>query len=308
MIKFAIIGLLLIATLALCGCGATGSSPTLLSISVTTSAPSIAVGSTTRFTATGIYSDSSTRDLTSSAVWTSTNTAVARVATTGIATAISAGSSLISATVGSVSGSATLTIASVNASVNLVPFRTIFYGLQSGSQLNFPVLSGTDSQGNSWTGSYSLHALGTTTYDGQTVTELQKYITTQQAGTTAVSSSVSLYFLLSNGNPYRGISSTGLTTTFSSPVTLPTTATIGQFGSLWTSNQSDGTVVTTTWQVDSGSNGGSVLTISDAMSGSPAGVSNVACKYYIDMNGNPTSVSISLSTGGITLYLSGNRV
>jgi hypothetical protein len=87
-----------------------GPAPTLTSIAVTPSAPSIAVGAAQQFTATGTYSDASTQNLTAQVTWASSNPGVATVNASGLATGVSAGTTTISATSGAVSGSATLTV------------------------------------------------------------------------------------------------------------------------------------------------------------------------------------------------------
>jgi len=95
---------------------------TLVSIDVTTddgiSDPSIAFGMQQNFIATGTYSDNTTVNLTASVIWSSSSTTVATVDSNGLATAVSAGSTLISATSGTISGSTTLTV--TPASVALV--------------------------------------------------------------------------------------------------------------------------------------------------------------------------------------------
>jgi len=53
-----------------------GPAPTLTSIAVTPSAPTLAVGATQQFTATGTYSDGSTQDLTPQVTWASSSPAV----------------------------------------------------------------------------------------------------------------------------------------------------------------------------------------------------------------------------------------
>jgi trimeric autotransporter adhesin len=83
--------------------------PTLQSIVVTPVSPSMAAGLSQQFTATGTYSDNSTQDLTGAANWNSSNPNVASVNSTGLASALTAGTTTISATVLSVSGSTTLT-------------------------------------------------------------------------------------------------------------------------------------------------------------------------------------------------------
>ena len=76
--------------------------PTLVSIAVTPSYPSIAKGTTQQFTATGTYSDSSTQNLTNSVTWTSANLSVATIAAGGLASGVGTGMSNITAMLGSV--------------------------------------------------------------------------------------------------------------------------------------------------------------------------------------------------------------
>ncbi len=96
-------GALLLATAltAVVLSSACGNGVKLTSIAVTPAAPSLAAGATQQFTATGTRSDNSTVDLTATATWASSDTAVAAFETpdtNGLATAVAAGSSTISAT------------------------------------------------------------------------------------------------------------------------------------------------------------------------------------------------------------------
>ena len=119
-----------VALLAGCGGGSTsgggggGNTVTLVSIAVTPSTPSVAAGQTQQFTATGNYSDGSTKNLTSSANWLSSNPAVATVNTAGLATAVAAGSTTISASSGSVTGTTTLTVTPTLVSIAVTPANT----------------------------------------------------------------------------------------------------------------------------------------------------------------------------------------
>jgi hypothetical protein len=92
----------------------TVTSATLTAISITPTNPSIALGTTKQFTATGSYSDGSTQNLTASATWKSSSSSVASISnaagSNGLATSVAAGSTTITATSGGVSGSATLTV------------------------------------------------------------------------------------------------------------------------------------------------------------------------------------------------------
>ena len=84
--------------------------PPLVSISVTPATSSTVPGQTVQYVATGTYSDSSTADLSATATWLSSIPAVATVNVSGLATAVTPGSTEISATYSSITGSATLTV------------------------------------------------------------------------------------------------------------------------------------------------------------------------------------------------------
>ena len=96
--------------------------PVLVSIAVTPSAPSVAVGSTLQFTATGSYNDGSKKDVTTSVEWASSVTSVATISDSGRVQCEAVGKSTITATSGSVSGTATLTVtAAMLTSVTVTP-------------------------------------------------------------------------------------------------------------------------------------------------------------------------------------------
>lgn len=94
---------------------------TLQSIAVSPDPASFANGSTQQFTATATYSNGTTGDVTASAVWSVANTAVATIATGGLASAEAAGSTTVTAAVGSVSGSAPITVTVASTSGVNVP-------------------------------------------------------------------------------------------------------------------------------------------------------------------------------------------
>lgn len=87
-----------------------GPAPTLSSIAVTPASAAVSTGATQQFVATGSYSDGSVRDLTSLVTWASSSPSVATVGASGLATGVSAGAATISATQGSFSSSAALTV------------------------------------------------------------------------------------------------------------------------------------------------------------------------------------------------------
>jgi uncharacterized protein YjdB len=107
------------------GGGGTPPPVTLASITVTTSTVSIAPGTTAQFTAQGKFSDNTTQDLTSKVTWSSSATSVATMnfnGVVGLAKAVAAGSSTITASMSGVSGTATLTVTSASlVSINVTP-------------------------------------------------------------------------------------------------------------------------------------------------------------------------------------------
>ena len=100
------------------GCGG-GSRPgtRLVSISIQGSGSVVPLGSVVALTATGTYSEGATVSVTSSVSWASSNTAVATVSSAGVVTALSAGSTTISATSGTVSASYPITVFPLGGSV-----------------------------------------------------------------------------------------------------------------------------------------------------------------------------------------------
>ena len=81
----------------------------LLSITVTPATVSMAAGTQQQFSATGIFSDGSTQVMTSG-TWSSSTASVITVDANGLGQAVAAGSSTITVTCGSVSGTASVTV------------------------------------------------------------------------------------------------------------------------------------------------------------------------------------------------------
>ncbi len=98
----------------------------LTSLAVTPVTPSIARGLTLQFTATGTFSDGTTRDLTPQVTWSAGDGSIASISNTdgsrGRALALDVGSSGIAATLGTISGVSSLTVtAAVLVSIGLTP-------------------------------------------------------------------------------------------------------------------------------------------------------------------------------------------
>lgn len=96
----------------------------LVSIEITPINPSIAKGTTKQLSATGVFSDGTTQDLTAQVTWSSSNTGLAIIDSAGLATAVNTGSDTILAASGSISGSTTLTVtAATLTSISITPIN-----------------------------------------------------------------------------------------------------------------------------------------------------------------------------------------
>ena len=85
--------------------------PALVTITVSPNQSSLPVGEIRQLTATGNFSDGSIQNLTQSATWTSSGSAIASVNTQGVVTAIGTGAAQVSATSQGITGSASVTVA-----------------------------------------------------------------------------------------------------------------------------------------------------------------------------------------------------
>ncbi len=84
--------------------------PDLLTITILPPSSTIGPQATEQLVAQGTYSDGSTQVLTSSANWSSSDTGVATIVPGGVVTGVAAGSTTITATSGSISGTASLAV------------------------------------------------------------------------------------------------------------------------------------------------------------------------------------------------------
>jgi uncharacterized protein YjdB len=92
------------------GSGGQAVPATLNALSVTPNATSIAATSTVALHAMGSYSDGSSKDLSSSATWTTSNSNVATVSTSGVVTGVASGTATITAKSGTFTSSAAITV------------------------------------------------------------------------------------------------------------------------------------------------------------------------------------------------------
>lgn len=171
----------------------------LVSIAVTAfgGGSSVQLNGTINIIATATYSDASTDTLTNAATWSSTNTAVITVSNSlpnvGRATGVTAGTSTITATVGSVSGSILMTVNSVTlSSIAITPYDAL-------------VASGA---------SYDLRAIGT--YSDASTSDITDLVTWASSNTLAATiSNVSGSKGVTTTPTFTGYRTTNITATLS---------------------------------------------------------------------------------------------
>jgi|HubBroStandDraft_4_1064222.scaffolds.fasta_scaffold06533_3 phage tail sheath protein FI len=124
--------------------GVTGSTmlsvgaPTLNSIVLTPSHLTLPEGMTQKMTATGIYSDGSQQDLTSSVTWSPSSNSPATVSNTGLVTAATPGTANITAAVGTIQSSASVTVTTeILQSITITPLSQT---IQPGTTLQFTAI------------------------------------------------------------------------------------------------------------------------------------------------------------------------
>jgi uncharacterized protein YjdB len=112
--------------------------PTLTTVTVAPSTPSVAVGKTQQMTATGTYDNGSTESITTSASWATSDATIATVSSTGLVTGVASGSATISATQDGVSGSTTVTVTVANlSSISITPISA---SISSGQTQQFTAI------------------------------------------------------------------------------------------------------------------------------------------------------------------------
>jgi len=169
----------------------------LISIAITPVTPSVLAGSTLQFKAMGTFTGGITRDVTSSVTWTSSKTTVATIngvtSPRGMATAVAAGTSTITAAHGTFKGTTILTVTAAGPSLLSIGVTPGAPSITMGIQQQFTA-TGNYSDGTtqdvtgtaSWSSSLPSVAAVTTTGLASTVAPGQ---TTIQASVGSISGS-----------------------------------------------------------------------------------------------------------------------
>ena len=128
-----------LAVLLSCGNSAitNNNGATLTSIAITPNNPKIPTGASQQFIAIGTYADNTTQDISASTLWTSSDKSKADISNTGLATALTVGTTTITANVGSISDQTTLTIAAQTAILVSISVTPVNSSIAAGSTKQF---------------------------------------------------------------------------------------------------------------------------------------------------------------------------
>jgi trimeric autotransporter adhesin len=125
-----VLGILLIA-----GCKNFFIPPSLTTVTVSPSTPSVAIGKTQQMIATATYDNGTTDTVTDSASWSTSDNAIATVSSKGLVTGVAKGTATISATLKGISGSTTVTVTVANLSS--ISITTTSTSISSGQTAQF---------------------------------------------------------------------------------------------------------------------------------------------------------------------------
>jgi hypothetical protein len=303
-------------------------------VQVTPTAQSLAVGQTMQLTATGTYGNAkhpSTQNITSLVTWSSTTPAVATVNASGVATAVSAGTTTITATAtafnGPTTSSAVLTVTGSSGtggssggnilSLTIIPSGIVFGSLtQSGQFLAIGTFSTAPTVRDltnsvTWLTSepnifpvtnYSSTVTGTGTQNGGVVSAYGSSVGSVGATITAEA-------MDSSGSIATATAGVGCPFALATPPTPPTATSPGSPGNPGTCNQNVPQLLSTLTVYNEGLNpntpesGGNWLVTAPSATGTPAvincgpgaGPGNSVCTatYPLFTNGVPTAVTLT---------------
>jgi uncharacterized protein YjdB len=137
-IGFVTLSLLTIAS----GCGAFFVNPTVSSVQVGPVSPFVQQGRTQQMIATVIYSDGSSKRVSSSVNWTTNDANIATVSSTGLVSGIEAGTAIIAASSGTVAGSTSVTVTLADLqSITVTPTNA---QIRAGQSLQFKAIGSVE--------------------------------------------------------------------------------------------------------------------------------------------------------------------
>ena len=210
-------------------------------------------------------------------------------------------------------GGNSTTLTPVGTVVNLSVFESTFTGRPNSVPLSFPSLTGTDPQGNPLSGSLSINPGNNVTVlpDG---TSCRSTVTTSilsQNGNTLVDETSTKYFKVSDGSFYQMVHSSSIGSTTYVRISNDSfghgPVKVGDSGNLGLFQGSDGTMLTVTWALNPGTNGGSIFVLSEIYSSPATGMMSEDQSFYLDATGNPTAYAFWMDMSGDIYQASGGR-
>lgn len=265
-------------------------------IAVTPAAAGAVVGSTRQFTATGTFADGSTRDLTAFVTWSSSPTGAAVISNAagskGLAEAVANGTTVITATLGAVQGSASLSVRTLS-SLSITPASSSI-AIGSSAQLTatgiFPDGATQDlTSSANWTS--SAPGIASVSNDAGT----RGLVTANGAGSTTITGS------------FAGLSSTGTVTVTQAAVSSDR-AFVTNFGSdTLAVIDTVGNRVLTSIPVGSGPRG---VAVHPSAGRAYVANSNSNTVSVIDIAGNAPVATVNVGSGpwGVAVNPAANRV
>lgn len=197
--------------------------------------------------------------------------------------------------------------------VDLTAFKNVQHGIAAAdSQLQF-ALTGSDNQGAVYSGTYTLISDGTVLFEGDNRRKSRQIFTTQRGTDAPITSVTTRYFNDPTGAFYKAVSSSGVESTPAgtnkATTAIPASAKVGDFGTIGTALNDDGTSYTFSWSLNADVNGASKLDISIFRTGTDTVSGGVEITtIYLDANGNPTKIGIFLRSDTMRMNFSGTRV
>jgi hypothetical protein len=269
---------------------------TLVSIEVSPTDPSIPKGMTQQFVATGIYSDHSTQDLTTQVVWSSSNTSIADISnaadSNGLATSLAAGSAVIRAALGNVSGTTTLEVtAATLISIQLDPIDTAI-PMEVSQQFTATGIYSDDSM-------QDLTQQVTWNSSAESVAAVSNAAGSKGLATPVGTASTIISATLDGVSGSTSLTVTSATLQFISLDPINPSIAMGTFQQFTaTGNYSDGSTYDLTDFVTWGSSIGSVASISNAVGskGFATPLSAGSTTIQAVLGANPTSTNLTVTT------------
>lgn len=176
----------------------------------------------------------------------------------------------------------------------------------SGSTYN---LSGTDNSGNQYTASVKFVDRGQTTYNNQTVTQIDELVAITQTSTNGTTHGSSSTYYEPNWSPYAEKDNvSGVTYIPQTHWTPPSSGQIGDSGNLPKYIGNDGSQETGTWQLNAGAYGNAVLTFDTTNSNGGQIQWQGADSLTVTPAGNVPSLKVVIHySSGEVLTLSGPK-